>query len=165
MIIRIAKQHDLAAMVAIYNQAIAAGQKTADTKPVHYDDRQSWFDEHPANCYPILVAEENNNLAGYLTISAYRSGRMALRYTAEVSYYVHTDYQRQGVASELLKQAITLCPKLKIKTLFAILMDSNVASIRLLEKQGFKQWGHLPDVAEFDDIVVGQFYYGLKIIP
>ena len=163
MNIRIAKVEDLEATVAIYNQAIAAGQKTADTTPVTTEDRIKWFEDHAPDQYPILVAETGDVIVGYLTISAYRPGRKALRHTAEVSYYVHFDHHRQGVASNLLQYAIGMCPSLQIRTLFAILMDSNQDSVNLLEKYGFEQWGHMPRVAEFDGIEVGHLYYGLRI--
>jgi L-amino acid N-acyltransferase YncA len=163
MKIRIANLEDLEAIVEIYNQAIAAGRKTADTTPVSTNDRKIWFHAHNPDKYPILVAEKDNMIIGYLTISPYRSGRMALRYTAEVSYYIPFEHHRQGVASNLLKHAISLCPSLQIKTLFAILIDTNQASIRLMEKYGFEKWGHMPHVADFDGVEVGHLYYGLRI--
>jgi phosphinothricin acetyltransferase len=163
MNIRIAILEDLEAIVEIYNQAIAAGQKTADITPVTADVRKTWFETHTPNKYPILVAEEGDVIVGYLTISPYRPGRMALRHTAEVSYFVHFEHLRQGIASNLLKHAIRMCPSLEIKTLFAILIDSNHGSIRLLEKYGFEKWGQLPRVAEFYGIEVGHLYYGLRI--
>jgi L-amino acid N-acyltransferase YncA len=113
--------------------------------------------------YPILIAECGDSIVGYLTISAYRPGRMALRHTAEVSYYVHFDHHNKGVASRLLQHAIGMVPSLQIKTLFAILIDSNDVSIKLLEKYGFKKWGYMPRVAEFNGIEVGHLYYGLRI--
>jgi len=163
MKIRIANLKDLEAIVEIYNQAIAAGRKTADTTPVSTNDRKIWFQAHNPDKYPILVAEKNKMIIGYLTISPYRPGRMALRYTAEVSYYVHFEHHRQGIASNLLKYAISMCPSLQIKTLFAILIDTNQASIRLTEKFGFEKWGHLPRVADFNGVEVGHSYYGLRI--
>ena len=163
MNIRAAKFEDLGAIVEIYNQAIAAGQKTADITPVTIDDRRKWFQAHTPDKYPILVAEKDNVIVGYLTISPYRPGRMALRHTAEVSYFVHFEYHRQRVASNLLRYAINMCPSLQIKTLFAILIDANQASIGLMEKHGFEKWGHMPRVAEFDGIEVGHLYYGLRI--
>jgi len=163
MNIRTAKVEDLEAIVDIYNQAITAGQKTADTKQVAIDDQEQWFEGHIAKRHPIFVAEDSNIIVGYLSISAYRPGRQALRFTAEVSYYIHFEHHRKGVASNLLQHAIVMCPALQIKTLFAILMDSNQASIGLLEKHGFQKWGHMPKVAEVDGVEVGHLYYGLRI--
>ena len=163
MDIRIAKLEDLKMIVHIYNQAISAGQLTADTMPVTIEDRKQWFEEHSPGKYPILIEERDELIIGYLTISAYRPGRAALRHTAEVSYFVDFDFHRQGVASRLLKHAIDLCPSLQIKTLFAILMESNTASIEHLKKFGFEKWGHMPRVADYDGIEVGQLYYGLRV--
>ena len=163
MNIRIAKLEELQGMVDIYNQAITAGQKTADITPNATDDRKKWFKDHPPDKYPILVAEEGQLIVGYLTISAYRPGRMALRHTAEVSFFVHSEHHRQGIATRLLQYGIDMCPSLQIKTLLAILIDSNRDSNRLLEKFSFKKWGHMPRVAEFEGVEVGHLYYGLRI--
>lgn len=163
MTIRTAAIEDLKAMVEIYNQAIAVGQKTADITPFTTGDREKWFLDHTPDKYPIWVAENDNEVAGYLTISPYRPGRMALRHTAEVSCYIHFEHHRKGVASNLLRHAIGTCPALQIKNLLAIIIDSNQASINLVEKYGFEKWGYLPRVAEFDGIEYGHVYYGLRI--
>ena len=154
---------DLESLVDIYNQAIAAGQKTADLTPFTAAERMKWFEEHSPDKYPILVAEKKKQIVGYLTISEYRSGRNALRHTAEVSFFIHFEYHRQGIASSLLRDIIKICPTLKIKTLFAIVLDSNQGSATLLKKFGFEKWGHMPRVAEFDGVEVGHLYYGLRI--
>jgi len=163
MEIRTANWKDLEAIVSIYNQAVVDGQKTADISPVTVASRKKWFATHDPDSYPILVAAYNNIVVGYLTISAYRPGRMAVRQTAEVSYFVHYDYHHRGVASNLLEYSIHLCPSLHIKTLFAIIIDSNEYSIMFLKNYGFKKWGHMPRVAEFDGVEVGHLYYGLRI--
>ncbi len=163
MNIRTAEWKDLEAIVSIYNQAVGDGQKTADIIPITVASRKKWFETHNSHTYPILIAKYNDKIVGYLAISAYRPGRMAVRHTAEVSYYVHFDYHHRGIASNLLEHAIHLCPSIHIKTLFAIIIDSNRYSIRLLENYGFKKWGHMPQVAEFDNLEVGHLYYGLRI--
>lgn len=163
MKIRISEKSDLEGIVEIYNQAIAAGQKTADLKPFTVDERRHWFGEHSKDKYPIYVAEENETIIGYLTISAYRSGRNALSSTAEVSFFVHFNHHRKGIASNLLQHAINMCPSIGKKTLFAILLDTNQESINILKKFGFEKWGHMPNVAEFEGLEVGHLYYGLRI--
>lgn len=163
IIIRTACRNDLADIVMIYNQAVKAGFMTADMEPVTVEQRQKWFDEHLPNKHPIFVAEENNKVIGWLSLSPYRPGRKALQYTQEVSYYINFDSQGKGVASRLLQHAIDQSPKLNIKTLFAILISSNIPSIKLLEKFHFEKWGEFPRVANYNGIEVGQVYYGLRI--
>jgi phosphinothricin acetyltransferase len=49
---------------------------------------------------------------------------------------------------------------LQIRHLFAIVLEGNEGSRRLLEKMGFEKWGYLPRVADFDGKEVGHLYYG-----
>ena len=163
MNIRPSENRDREEIVRIYNQSIPTNKSTADMEPVEVNDRIEWFKEHTPHNYPIFVSETENGITGWLSISPYRPGRKALRYTAEVSYYVDFDYHGQGIASSLLKYAIEYCPKIEIKNLFAILLEHNNTSIKLLEKFGFRKWGFLPRVADFNGNECGQFYYGLHI--
>jgi phosphinothricin acetyltransferase len=161
--IRIARREDLPGIVAIYNQAIPSRRSTADLTPVTVEERAAWFEQHEPDRHPIFIAELDGRLAGWCSLSAYRPGRMALRFTAEISYYVDNDFQRRGAGSALMQHALQACPALGIKNVFAILLDRNEGSRRLLEKHGFRQWGYLPRVADLDGEECGQYYYGLRI--
>jgi phosphinothricin acetyltransferase len=163
MKIRIAQQTDLAQILEIYNQAIALKSATADLTPVESSDRQQWLEDHVPEKYPVYVAEIDDQVVGWCSLSPYRRGRMALRYTAEISYYIHKDYRRMGIGSALAKHAIARCEKLDIKTLFALLLDINTPSVKLLEKLGFAKWGHMPNVADFDGKECGHLIYGLRV--
>jgi len=160
---RLAADRDISAITRIYNQAIALRSVTADLSPVTENDRRHWLADHVPDKYPVFVAETINDVIGYCSLSAYRPGRMALRHTAEISYYVHEDFRRRGVGSQLIAHAIEQCGGLDIKTLFAILLDINSDSARILEKFGFRQWGHLPGVASIDDLECGHLYYGRRV--
>jgi phosphinothricin acetyltransferase len=159
---RLAQRADLAAIVAIYNQAVAGGT-TADLEPVTVGSREAWFDGHRPDVHPILVAEGPGGVLGWASLSPWRPPRAALRHTAEISYYVHDDHQRRGVGSLLIGTAIAMCPGLGIRNLFAILLASNAPSVRLLEKHGFERWGRLPRVADFGDREVDQLIYGRRV--
>ena len=163
MKIRLAQMADLPAIVDIYNQSIPSKQSTGDTQPVRVEDRTMWFREHHPDQHPIFVAEVNGRVAGWCSLSAYRPGRAALRFTAEISYYIALDYHRQGIGTALVKHALAACPALQIRHLFAIVLESNQASIELLEKVGFEQWGYLPRVADFDGKEIGHLYYGRHV--
>ena len=160
MILRLAQREDLPAIVDIYNQAIPSKQSTGDTRPLRVEDRTAWFEEHLPEEHPIFVAEVKGGVAGWCSLSAYRPGRAALRFTAEISYYLAPTYHRQGIGTALVEHALAACPALQIRHLFAIVLEGNQASLRLLSKMGFEQWGYLPRVADFDGHEVGHLYYG-----
>jgi phosphinothricin acetyltransferase len=160
MSIRLAQSADLPAIVDIYNQAIPSRQSTGDMQPVRIEDRQTWFEEHLTAKYPIFVAEVQGQMAGWCSLSAYRQGRAAFRFTAEISYYIASAYHRQGIGTALIEHALAACPALQIRHVFAIVLEGNAGSRRLLEKMGFEQWGYLPQVADFDGKEIGHLYYG-----
>ena len=163
MLIRLACQEDLPAIVEIYNQAIQTRQSTGDLEPVQVEDRMAWFREHLPGKYPIYVAEEEGDVVGWCSLSAYRPGRAAFRFTAEISYYIASSHHRRGIGTALVEHAVAACPSLRIKHLFAIVLEGNAASLRLLEKLGFTQWGYLPRVADFDGREVGHLYFGRHV--
>jgi len=163
--IRIASGDDIPVITEIYNQAVGLQSATADTSPVSVESRRTWFKEHAPDRYPVFIAESENDVLGWCSLSAYRPGRMALRHTAEISYYIDERFRGQGVGSLLISHAIAQCEQLGIKTLFAIILDVNTDSTLILEKFGFEQWGHLPGVADFDGRECGHLYYGLRVVP
>ena len=85
--IQIANQEELAAIVAIYNEAIQLRYATADTESVSVDSRQRWFAEHDPKARPIYVYKHESEVLGWCSISPYRPGRKALRHTREISKY------------------------------------------------------------------------------
>ena len=153
----------MGSIVEIYNQAIKSKFETADTTEILPKDRLDWFNNHNPDTYPIFVYEINNQIIGWISISAYRQGRQALRYTAEISYYINNDFKRQGIGSKLIKYAIDKSKELNYKTLFAIILDKNEASINILIKFGFVIWGHMPNIADFFGVECGHVNYGLRI--
>jgi len=159
LIIRNAVIEDLPVLTTIYNQAIKANQ-TADSIPMTTADRMPWFKAHQHSSFPLIVAEVKNDVCGYATLSNYRGGRPALRTVVEVSYYIHQAYQRKGLGTILLKKSLALAEELGFEHAVAILLEKNLPSIRLLEKFEFEKWGHLPNVAKFDDVICGHVYYG-----
>ena len=154
---------DLVAVNEIYNQAVATKFSTAHTEPITMEERTAWFREHDQEHYPVYVWEENGMVAGWISFSPYRKGRKALRSAAEISYYVHTGFQRRGIGSRLLEYVIARAGHLEFKTLIAILLEPNTASIALLKKFGFERWGDMPCVAEIDGGQYNHQYYGLRL--
>lgn len=147
-IIRDAVEADLPAIVAIYNSTIPSRIVTADVEPVTVESRLAWF-HHRSSQRPLWVMEIDEVIAGWLSVQSFY-GRLAYRETVELSVYVSSDYRRQGVATELMEQAIVTSPSLDITTLLGFIFAENEPSIKLFKQFGFEQWGYLPNVARFD---------------
>lgn len=161
--IRLANSNDLPRLVEIYNQAIASHTATADTVPFTVETRRDWFASHVPVLYPIYACDDGQGLVlGYLTVSPYRP-RLALARTAEVSYYVDYAHHGQGIGSDLMGYAIRDAPRTGKKVYLAFVLEWNTISAGLLEKFGFKRWGFLPNVAEFDGKLCGHFLYGRNV--
>jgi L-amino acid N-acyltransferase YncA len=161
--IRIAKIDDLPGIVEIFNQAVSSHRSSATTTPVTVESRKAWFVEHDPNQHPIYVAEYKGILVGWCSVSMYRPGRNALRFTAELSCYVNQEHQGKGAGSSLIRHAMDECSRLGIKNLVGVVIDRNIASQKMLERLGFQKWGYLPQVLDFDGEEYGEYYYGKRV--
>jgi len=163
MMIRPAKSKDYSEIVKIYNHAVDEKFATADTEHVTIESKNEWFAQHSPEAYPIFVADENGEIIGWCSLSPHRPGRKALRTVAEISYYIHKDHRRKGIANSIINHTLESAKALGFKNLISILLDLNKPSIHILEKFGFTKWGHLPDVAEIDGVICGQYIFGRKL--
>ena len=163
MVIRLAVSEDLPSINRIYNQAIRQRFCTAHLHPVSMESREAWFTSQDTDHYPVFVAVSGEEVTGWVSLGAYRSGRQALAHVAEVSYYVDEKKRGKGTGTRLLKHAIMVAPGYKYTILIAILLNRNLSSIALLDKFGFTKWGSMPGIAKIDDQLADHLYYGLKL--
>ena len=163
MTVRLANINDLEAIIEIYNQAIDNRISTADLFHINPSDRNEWFMEHTKDKFPILVAEVENHVVGWISLSPYRKGRGGLKYNAEISYYIHNMFQKRGIGSTLMSEMLKLARELDYRNIFAILIDENIGSIKLLEKFSFERWAFLPNFVEIDGNIYNHLYYGLQL--
>ncbi len=163
MQIRDAVEADLPAIVAIYNSTIACRAVTADLNPVAVESRLDWFHAHSADKRPLWVMDATGHVVGWLGFQSFYYGRAAYHATAELSIYVSSDYQRQGIGHALLQQAIAHSPALGLKVLLGFIFAHNKPSLRLFEQFGFERWGYLPGVAEFETVARDLVIVGLRL--
>ncbi len=161
--IRKAVFDDLGSINEIYNQAIKQKYQTADTSPISMEKRKIWYLNHDTEKYPVFVHVQANQIIGWISLSAYREGRKALETVAEVSYFVHRDFQGKGVGNLLLKTAISKSKEYGFRNLIAILLEPNTRSIKLLEKFNFERWGCMPKIALIDGKEHDHLFYGLRL--
>ena len=162
MHIRDAIAKDLPDIVAIYNSTVLTRMVTADTEPVSIASREKWFAEHSPARRPLWIAEENGQVAGWLSYSSFY-GRPAYDTTCEVSVYLAPEYRRRGLGTQLVLRSIEHAPRIGVKTLLGFIFGHNEPSLRLFEKLGFMRWGRLPRVAVLDGVERDLIIVGRKV--
>lgn len=146
MNIRRAKREDLKELLDIYNYEVENGVSTLDLHKKTLEERKVWFDAHNIGNHPLLVAEYDNKIAGYASLSEYRE-KEAYRSTVELSVYVAKDCRKRGVASELMRAILKIAREDEsIHTVVSVITSGNEASARLHEKFHFTFCGTIHEV-------------------
>lgn len=156
-------EDDLEKLTDIYNQAIVNGNCTADMKPFTVEQRMNWFYEHDHPKYSLFTCEADGKIVGYGSLSAYRPGRQAVEHVAEVSCYLDFAERGKGIGQFIIVSLIQEAKERGIETLLAIILESNTASMKLLEKNQFQRWGRLPEIVHMKDRTTSHLYYGLNL--
>jgi len=164
-VVREATEADLPAIVEIYNQSIPGGWSTADTKPVTVAERRDWFRKFDPVKRPIWVAELDGEIVAWSSLSSFYAGRPAYDATAEISLYLSTAHHRKGIGRRLKQWVIGQCPRLGITTLLSMHFDHNEATARINESLGFKEAGHLREIAVVQGQKRGLIISALRIPP
>ena len=154
--IRSAIASDQQAIMEIYNDAVANTTATFDTEPRSLQKQVEWFNKHKKN-HPVLVAEEDNKVIGWASLSPW-SDRCAYDTTVEVSVYVDKNFRGKGIGSTLLEGK-----KLNNHTVLSRISEGNEISIHLHEKLGYRHIGVMKEVGfkfgKFLDVNMMQLIY------
>ncbi len=146
MLVRTASESDLPELLAIYNYEVLNGFATFDSVPQTPEQRKVWFDAHNIGNHPLIVAEENGKVAGYASLSEYRS-KDSYRSTVELSIYVSENYRRKGVATLLMSTILDMArADESIHTVVSVITSGNEASLALHRRFGFEYCGTLREV-------------------
>ena len=160
---RDARESDLAQIVEIYNSTIPSRMVTADTEPISMESRRAWLLEQDPGERPLWVAEEDDEVIGWLSLGYFYDGRPAYQATAEVGVYVKNGHRGKGLGRRLVEEAIRRAPELGIETITAGAFAHNRPSVKLFESFGFEKWAHFPGVAELDGLKKDLMVLGLKV--
>ena len=90
--------------------------------------------------YPWLVCDINRRVAGYAYGSSFRS-RHAYQWTVETTVYVHSDYQRRGIARALYTSLVAILRQQGYCNAVGVIALPNDASVRVHEAIGFRKIG------------------------
>jgi phosphinothricin acetyltransferase len=145
LVIRDAREADLAAMLAIYNDAVLTTTAVYDYKPRSDEQQTAWFAAKREQGLPILVADDGGAIAGFASYGPFRPWPAYL-HSVENSLYVAPDRRGQGIGSQLLPALIQRAAERALHTMIAGIDAANDASLRLHAKFGFER------VAQFREV-------------
>lgn len=145
-VLRDVTEADVPAILQIYSLEVRHGFASWEYEPPTEAEMRERIQKVVDGGYPFLVAEVEENVAGYAYASAYRP-RPGYRFLVENSIYVASTFQRKGIARGLLTELIELCTLRGFRQMVAVIGDSqNESSIALHRSLGFEQVGLLPNI-------------------
>ncbi len=146
ILIRPAAEADIAAVAAIYDEAVATGTATFEIDPPGPEEMGRRFALLRAGGFPYLVAERAGTLAGYAYAGPYHQ-RAAYRSTLEDSVYIARDARGSGIGRALLVELLAASERIGGRLMVAIIAESgSPASVALHASLGFARVGSLTGV-------------------
>jgi len=144
--LRAATEADVAAIAAIYADAVRTGTASWELAPPDEAAMRERLRAIVGAGYPYLVGVEGSAVAGYAYAGAFRP-RAGYRHTVEDSIYVARTARGRGVGRSLLAALIDACTRAGYRQMVAVIGGRDErASIRLHAAQGFVDAGTLPAI-------------------
>lgn len=134
------EERDLPGVLEIYNDIILTNTAVYMNEPQSIQEKREWFAERNVAGYPLLVFEEDGEVAGFATYNQFRP-YPGYKYTMEHSVYVHKKHYQKGIATKLMHELIRTAEEKGVKTLVAGIDGENIGSIKAHEKLGFEYAG------------------------
>lgn len=137
MNIRLATQADASSILDIYAPYVKETAVTFDvTVPTRFDFIRRM--EEIRERFPYLVAEQDERITGYAYAHSERD-RAAYQWNAELSIYIHKDFQGHGLGSRIYSTLIDLLGILGYRNLYAAITLPNEASLFMHQRLGFRE--------------------------
>jgi phosphinothricin acetyltransferase len=137
--IRLATEHDAAAIARIYNQGIVDRIATLETEERTPEERRDWLRLRDAR-HPVLVAEVDAEVVGWGSLNAFNP-RRAYDHVADLSLYVERPWRGRGVGRRLLEALIARARDLRYHKLVLAAFPWNEAGMRVYRRAGFREVG------------------------
>jgi len=140
-----AVESDIPTITAIYNDVIRTSTAVFNDAPVSVEDRIAWWKARGTKGYPVLVAKDENGIAGFATFGDFRPWP-GYRFTVEGTIHIDSSARRKGVGAALLQVLIARARLAGKHVMVAGVDSANIASLGFLERSGFERVGHLREV-------------------
>jgi L-amino acid N-acyltransferase YncA len=144
--IRPAGPADIAAIAAIYAEAVRHGTASFELEPPDEAEMARRQSVLLAKRFPYLVAEQSGVVAGYAYAGPYRD-RHAYDWCVEDSIYIAPQFHRQGIGRLLLMRLIAQSEARGFRQMLGVIGDSaNTASVAVHAACGFRLIGNFQSI-------------------
>ncbi|HEV2326029.1 MAG TPA: GNAT family N-acetyltransferase [Terracidiphilus sp.] len=161
MQIRDAAESDMDAIREIYNHVLTHSTAIYNDRPATREDRFAWWKARVAQGYPVLVAVDGGEVAGFASFGDFRAWP-GYRFTVEGTVHIRSDRRGQGIGTALLHAIVDQARALGKHVIIAGVDAENAASLRYLEKFGFERAAYLREVGfkfgRYLDLVFLQYW-------
>lgn len=142
--IRPAEAKDLSGILEIINHNILHSTAVYDYDPKSLADMQAWFEERQQEGYKVIVAEQNDSVAGYAAYGIFKP-KKGYQFTVEHSVYVSENFHGKGIGKLLMAELITIAKVESIHSMIGVIDADNASSIAFHKQFGFKETGFLKE--------------------
>ncbi len=144
MNIRRAKSDDAGQIAEIYNYYILNTHHTFETESLSAEEMRERVAEICED-YPYLVAEENDEILGYVYATQFKL-RQAYKHSVEASIYVKNQAKQKGIGSQLYEKLLAELAETDVHAIMAGISLPNEASVKFHEKLGYEKVAHFKEV-------------------
>ncbi len=132
LVIRVMRKEDIDAIVDIDAQILG------DKRPDYYELKCALALDESKQLVTSLVADYEDNIIGFIMGNVYMGEFGIPESTASLDTIgVHPDYQKQGIAAELVKQFVSNMRKVQVEDIYTLVNWNEWGILKLLEKSGF----------------------------
>jgi phosphinothricin acetyltransferase len=157
VVVRAAEPSDLDVVHGLHVEAVLHSTAIWRDEPFPRSWFDTWLVDRADGGFPVLVAEVDGVVAGYVTYGPWRENP-GYRFSVEDSIYLDPAFHGRGIGSVLLRAAIDHAVDARHHVMIADIAADNTASIRLHERLGFEHVTVVPEVGrKFDrwlDLVI-----------
>lgn len=156
--VRLAELEDAPAILEIFQRCDLFATSGHRQDHIGLIDVMDWLESVTDN-HPMLVLEEQGKVIAWCSVEPFY-GLPAFNTACEISVYVFPDSQGKGIGTQLFQYLETNRPTLGFTHLIAYIYASNLDSQSFFTRQGFEQWGLLPNIAQNEQIKEDVFLLG-----
>jgi L-amino acid N-acyltransferase YncA len=142
--LRDATADDIAAVTAIYADAVLTGTASYEIEPPDMAEMARRFAALASDGFPSIVADGAGGVLGYAYAGPFRA-RPAYRYLVEDSVYIAAEARGRGLRRALLDRLVALSSERGFRQMVAVIGDAagSEASVRLHAACGFRTIGRI----------------------